>query len=519
MAVSIVQYPTLKGTTTAQLICPVYNPIVWSVSSTNYTQCNFQFVCDVYIEGVFIKRLKRYPEASNSFYGEFHIERLLEDYISHDLHKQLYGSSLFATNPNGVKEYVLKFGEEYDASAQCDAGTTVYPNLTLSTSVATFYAFNGAKSYDGWLDWYYVNHQPGTTAKTFITGMPSQALITMGSEMWFSYFGSSGNETKLQVVTYDDTGATLGTYTYTNDKTAVTPSQYQFKSVGVGPENLNQSTLLSGTQPVITQEVAYYTVQLLNVGDVAASEAKRIDIDRRESKYDHYRLCWLGRDGNFDSYTFTARTDKKIDISRTEYNKLTGDRNYLSPGNEWTYDIGDRGRRTMSVNAQESLSLTSNWLSEEEGIWMEELFTSPEVYLMIPNKKCCIRSITFSIDDSGGDPVVMATIVTSCGDFTINDSILINITDAGYEVMNAQWTPQSVSGNSITIATNLDPELATPGDSSTIDGIAMNMDYIAGYYPVIVKNTGFDTKEKLNVKNINYNIEVDRAYGVNIQRN
>ena len=516
MAITIKQYPAFKTNNSANTIMPVYNTIAFTVDSSNKSQCQFQYICDVYVEGVFVTRLKQFPTGAND-YATFKVNRILEDYISFDLHENLYGSSLFALNSNSIKAYTLKFGEEYDVSAQCDAGTTVYADLTLSSSVANFKCFNGALQKDEFLEYFDTTYYASSSSGKFLTGFPNEGMIRLGDQMTFNIFSS--NLEKLQVKTYSSSGSLLGTYTYDSPYggTFSTTAHY-LQTIGVGPENLNNSTLLSGTQPVIDQDVSYYTVQCLGVADVPTSEVKTITIDTRDSKFDTHRLWWLGRLGNFDSYTYTRKSTMNVQINRTEFNKVYGQYTTLSPGATWTYDTKDRGRTTLSVNAQEGNIYNSNWLTEEEGQWMQELFTSPESYLITENQVCCFNSIAFSLPDPMG--YWDACITLKCDtDLVVGDSITVNITDNGYADVNGEWTVTSVTGNVVCFTTDIAGISAPPSDSDSLDGLAWKNDFVAELDPLIIKSTSFEEKIKNNIKNINYSIEVDKAYAINVQRN
>lgn len=489
-----------------QTIMPVYNTIAFTVNSSNKTNCAFQYICDIYVNGVYATRLKLFPDNDNSGYATFKVERILEDYVSYDLHQNLFGAYLFALNPNSIVKYQLKFGEEYDSSAQCDVGTTIYPDLTLSSE---YYAFNGALQKNEWLSWDDATYTSTSSTSKFLTGFPDDALVTYGSQMTFNQF--INNTEKLKVITYTKAGATIGTYTYDSPfGSTITNASYLMQTIGVGPENLNNTTLLTGTQPVITQNVEYYTVQTLGVADAPTSETKTIYIDKRENKYDHKRLWWLGRLGNFDSYTYTLRNNRNVQTSRTEYNKIFGAYSG-SPTSTWSYNKSDRGRTTLSVNAQESETYNSDWLSETEGLWMEELFTSPEVYTITTNKKYCFSSVSFVLGN--------ATISLPDNDLEVGENILIDIgEDITYGALNGEFVITAVTGTSITFASPFDP-VSPPPNTTTLNGVIFITDFIASLEPVIFKPTTYDEKKKLNIKNINYTIEIDKASAVNTQRN
>jgi hypothetical protein len=104
----------------------------------------------------------------------------------------------------------------------------------------------------------------------------------------------------------------------------------------------------------------------------AVSEVKKYKIDTRCSNYENQRIVFLNRLGGWDYFNFTLDAKKSITISRTEYEKIL----------DWNYNIGDRGKTILAQKAETRMTINSNWITEKDSIWLEELLTSPEVFLM-----------------------------------------------------------------------------------------------------------------------------------------
>src|SRR3972149_9410227 len=279
MAITIIQYPAGHTDDIVEAINPAYNPIVFTVDSTNKSQCSMQYICYVYVNGVFATRLKDFPKGANG-YGTFKVENVLSDFLTYDLQENLYGSTLFSKNPNSFLRYELKFGEEYDSSAQCDVGTTIYPNLLSSNTVTAFTAFNGALQKKEWLDYDSIFYNAGNyydalgSINRFLTDFPQEGLICYGDQMVWNIFIDNLTTPYLEVKTYNDSNALISTY---QSNCTLSLPVVDLVSVGVGPENLNNTTLDLGTQPVINSVVKYYTVQLFKAGPVPATKLFQIN--------------------------------------------------------------------------------------------------------------------------------------------------------------------------------------------------------------------------------------------------
>lgn len=383
MAVTIIQDP--------QYIQPAYNTIAFTVDSDNKTECNFRYICDVYINGVYVTRLTQFPFGVDG-YATFKVNRVIEDYVSYDIQRDLYGVSL---NPNSITGYQMKFGEEYDVSVNCDAGVVLYADLTISS---LFLAWNSAFQYVDFQSFDYTDYEMDASTKSWLTHRPTIGTYTGTSGLDLAFVGenqqyvlnffniNSNIVNEIEIKTYTFPSTLVGTYRFTNLYAALTPGIFPedlLLSVGAGPVNLNATTLSFGVQPIITSAIDAYTVRLYTSPGVYVSDNAIFLVDHRCTMFDPITLWWLNRLGGFDSYTFTQLNTRRVGINREEYSKLYGELSGSPVA--WTYDIGDRGRVVSSVKAQEEISVRSNWVGEAEGAWLEELFTSPEVYNVTVN--------------------------------------------------------------------------------------------------------------------------------------
>tara|TARA_R110000744_G_scaffold378122_1_gene493892 strand:+ start:20686 stop:22323 length:1638 start_codon:yes stop_codon:yes gene_type:complete len=90
------------------------------------------------------------------------------------------------------------------------------------------------------------------------------------------------------------------------------------------------------------------------------------------------RLAWLNRLGSWDYYTFTKKSVKTIKSKRKTYQQLAG------TWNEAVWRPKDHlgGTKVFDNQATESLSLNTGYMSETDAAWFEELFTSPNVFIV-----------------------------------------------------------------------------------------------------------------------------------------
>ena len=94
--------------------------------------------------------------------------------------------------------------------------------------------------------------------------------------------------------------------------------------------------------------------------------------------FEKFRLTWLNRLGVWDYFNFTKKNVRKVNSKRETYQQLKG------TWNEETYKKHGYkgGRKTFSTNSKEVITLQSDFITEEAAAWLEELFTSPDVFVL-----------------------------------------------------------------------------------------------------------------------------------------
>jgi hypothetical protein len=94
--------------------------------------------------------------------------------------------------------------------------------------------------------------------------------------------------------------------------------------------------------------------------------------------FEPVRLTWLNRMGTWDYFTFTKKSSSTISTKGKTYTQLAGTWNeaFWNP-----YDhLG--GTKTFINQSTETLSLNTDYITPETAAWLEELFTSSDVYIL-----------------------------------------------------------------------------------------------------------------------------------------
>jgi hypothetical protein len=160
------------------------------------------------------------------------------------------------------------------------------------------------------------------------------------------------------------------------------PQRTKF-AVGIGPKNLDAAVtaglITGGTiNWSASNSISYFA---FNSGSTSTiSEERWLVLDNADCKYETYRLMWLNELGGLDYFNFKKRSDIDTKITRDTYTKRGVSGNYQGQS------VGDRGETVFNVDAIQTYTLNSDWITEEESEWLEYLFLSPEVYILMNNK-------------------------------------------------------------------------------------------------------------------------------------
>jgi hypothetical protein len=85
----------------------------------------------------------------------------------------------------------------------------------------------------------------------------------------------------------------------------------------------------------------------------------------------------MNRHGSWDYYNFTKKSYREISIDKEFFRGDKNDYSYYVQKYE-----SSRISSTFSTAAKQSIKANSDWVNDEEAIWLEELFTSPDVYML-----------------------------------------------------------------------------------------------------------------------------------------
>ena len=78
---------------------------------------------------------------------------------------------------------------------------------------------------------------------------------------------------------------------------------------------------------------------------------------------------------------FRLKSVESVDITSEQMSRVVGNWDSAT-SNTFNYNNWDRGNETLFTDAKRKLVINSDYLNEDEAVWLEELFTSVNVQIL-----------------------------------------------------------------------------------------------------------------------------------------
>lgn len=367
----------------------VYNPGWWVVHSTNSGQTNFRFIMDIYITGQtfagqsYVRLATPIDPATNR--GVFNPHPILERYLSYDINIASSGAEAIKQGTNSVIEYALHFGEQYGPSS----AVVSYPDLA---NTGNRYAYNGVIDHLDYVDFINTSGSAflnaATTAKRFLTNSPKTRYVRSNEHEWLHIINNSGTQPSARAYyqSFDNNSALIASLEIANNYSALSnvADHRIIIPVGYNINDIVTGDIVSGALPFITGSVARWAVYMRDTFGNQTSEIFTFKKDSSCTDYTEYRVHFFNELGGFDSFTFTQGSKFETDIKTKKFSKPAG--RFISLSN-YMYDDPDELDISFYTELKDTLTLNSGWIDESYAFWLEELETSPHVF---------IENVTFS---------------------------------------------------------------------------------------------------------------------------
>ena len=400
---------------------PVGQDVIFTVSNTSVVSSftNVKFIAEVHISAGtppnpstttdIVGTFKTTP--NNAGVGMFDFRPIIESFVNSDnlarktsaykLVVNTEGTNVpihlidkFSGNSNAMRYLFIRFQIEY-----IDEGNLITTGIKDSD---LYNIFNGYLKYTDVLDlantpftqnignnFGYPIPQKFTLVQDdgeFLSNAPTTQYANIEDYGTISFLTILSIPAKIRLVYYDSTGSQIGleyvSFASVNGGygALIAQADRNLFYFGCFPANLrNWSTLFKGLVTAGTIQGGYYTTEPLTAGNQNFGTKYTFNVNCPTLKgYEPIRLCWLNQWGTWDYYTFNMKSTKMISTKGSTYQQLEGSWNESA----YRIDSFKGGKKAFRVNATEKISMNTDFVSEAESEWFEELINSPEVYIL-----------------------------------------------------------------------------------------------------------------------------------------
>jgi hypothetical protein len=425
MAISIEQKPKYR-------LIPVGSNIIYSIydSVTVGSKFKIKYTAELYVHNQTsgltnnVNRVAVLKVTPNGVgVGIFDLSPILENYVSPDYEGGVVHNSTtsyfsqynsvdystttphtihqvddFSTNRNSCRFFTVRFNVE----AADSATETVTQQYSSNTTVDDNLIYNGVLydtdilKLDNNGDFGYNLGNAGfvmnSSTDSFLTNAPKTQYLRTTDYLTLGFFsqydwdfkvGTAGMtypSIKYIKIQFYNNGSTTGSLiTKTVHASSgghagyLGDSNNKLQFVGVGTGNLVGSSIS------LPANWDYYTVIAYDFGDNVVSDTYNFykqDEDCKE--YETIRLTWLNKFGVWDYYNFTKKSIRTFNTKRKSFTQITG------TWNESKFRLNGHsgGKKTYNSSISEKIKLNTDYITEAEAIWLEELFISNDVYIL-----------------------------------------------------------------------------------------------------------------------------------------
>lgn len=415
-------------------ICTPYNPIVWSVASSKTGQIDFQFVIDVYINNVFVSRLKQRPNPSG--YGIWDVSSIVQAYLKitnftqGELESPDTSSGWYHTNEEASVHVTCKIGEQYGANQLIYNGITdvlgspsyiVYSANTYANYPVTVIAgsltdhqslwnmqnpaangvwandvFNGNIPYE----WKYglsypLSKQVGLTRHLYQFDKATCSFINFSADdtsegvlygFRFKYYPATGSTQTIDTPMITANG-------FAQRPTCSSPvlgqplAAFDLVHINTGPEHISALTgwFIQAGDSYSIQGFSKNPSNCNFLTSLTEEVVYKVD-EYCQTLYPRVRLSWLNELAGRDYWNFTMLAEKTTDVEYEKYgqNQVNWSGYLPVPQLDSTYPPFKTlpiqgGDKIYNKVATTKWKIQSDWLSQEELELMESLIKSTQV--------------------------------------------------------------------------------------------------------------------------------------------
>lgn len=370
--------------------------LLYRISSTNVSQDGFKYgvsVTDVATGKVYTFFLDRSPATDNLLFDLAPVVKMFNDESTPDMHTARADTPWSEPLGGSWKQFNIQFSEWWIIGGVLTDNET-YLNATNFILNGYYQASDGYKpSVDGGGTTQLA--MVSTSSRTWSDRFPNThswfnspiALSSLNNRTYIPCFGSdyglmyvplkttlAGNAGAMKIVMYTTAGGAPAIH-----ETALFGTEVI--GCGVYPMNINDAgSFPNSVKPAMNPNWVYYSIIFsANVGGLPRSITYNFynaeKYGQYDCRYDYVRLAWVNSRSGWEYFNFIKKNEISNEFDRKQYKKLL--MNEFGTFNNWQRQLTDR-----QTIVTQTLTITSDWIQENEFVFLRNLFASNQVEII-----------------------------------------------------------------------------------------------------------------------------------------
>ncbi len=338
---------------------PAHEDLWFKLTSNNSGTTNFKFVVDVIVTGQNTTTVKVFPDASG--YGFYNAGPVVRSYIQNYFEPS--GNSILVASSDKYKiSYTIQAGEEVSGVITTNQASGSYTAANYYRPLFSDYYASGNQTFST-----YYAAPLAEYEDDFLTERDVNINASNSDKVFVSFFRKNTGTYTAYCDVVNEAGSTLSSH-------SATITLNEFNLLNIGTDAINTwagSTLIGST--------AYgYKFYINRSGHSSRKIFVRL---KCYPKFQPINLHFLNRLGGWDTMKF-ALANKRISsfekqqFAKPQWQTIDGSKRIAD-----SYNRISETNINFNIQHTNKMNLISDWISEQDSYWGQQLVASSQVYL------------------------------------------------------------------------------------------------------------------------------------------
>lgn len=338
---------------------PMHDDLWFKLTSNNSGSTNFKFVVEVIVNGTTQTTVKLFPDVSG--YGFYNAAPVIRTFAQNYFEPS--GSSiLVASNDKYKVSYTIQAGEEVSGVITTNQASGTYKAANYYLPLFSDYYASGSQTFST-----YYGAPLGEYEDDFLTERDLTINGTFEDKLFVSFFRKNTGTYTAYCDVINEAGSTVSSHSAT-----ITLNENNLINIGAGAINTWAGSSL------ISSNAYGYKFYINRSGHSSRKITVRL---KCYPKFKPINVHFLNRLGGIDTMMFALANKRTSSFEKQTFQKpqwqTTGGSKKIAD----SYNRISETNVNFNISHDNKLTLISDWISEQDSYWAQQLIASPQVYI------------------------------------------------------------------------------------------------------------------------------------------